>query len=366
MSDSFDKLNKSELLRRDLLKTGAAGLLYGASPAAAQSPGSSPVTGSLNQGAGKRIDIHAHVWTDDYLNMMERFGVKDTSVQRNKGASPSEAEMEKRFAQMDAAKVTMQILSICPQAPHFDNKTNAVAAARAANDMFADVVRRWPRRFAAFAALPLPHVDESLKELDRAIGQLGFIGATITTFPAGRSPADASFLPVYQELNRRGTVLFIHPAGCSIYSPLISEHHMTWMIGAPIEDTVSILHLIEAGIPLKFPKLKIVNCHLGGALPMVYQRLDNQYVWENPKFPEKPSVAAKRMWYDSVGHGHIPALRAAVETLGADRIVLGSDFPYEAGELYKRAIGYVELAGLKHEDAVKILDHNAASVLGMI
>lgn len=361
MSDSFDKSNQSDLLRRDLLKTGAAAasLLYGASPAAAQSA-------PLKQGGGKRIDIHAHVWTDDYLNMMERFGVKDTSVQRNKGASPSEAEMEKRFAQMDAAKVAMQILSICPQAPHFDNKANAVAAARAANDLFADVVRRWPKRFAAFAALPLPHVDEALKELDRAIGQLGFLGATITTFPAGRSPADASFLPVYEELNRRGTVLFIHPAGCSIYSPLISEHHMTWMIGAPIEDTVSILHLIEAGIPLKFPKLKIVNCHLGGALPMVYQRLDNQYVWENPKFPEKPSVAAKRMWYDSVGHGHIPALRAAVETLGADRIVLGSDFPYEAGELYKRAIGYVELAGLKHEDAVKILDHNAAGVLGMI
>ena len=354
MSESA-KVN--EIPRRDLLKSGAAaaGLLYGASPAPAQATAK----------AAKRIDIHAHVWTDEYLNMMERFVVKDTSVQRNKGASPSEAEMEKRFAQMDAAKVSMQILSICPQAPHFENKANAVAAARAANDMFAGVVRRWPKRFAAFAALPLPHVDEALKELDRAVGQLGFIGATMTTFPAGHSPADAAFLPLYQELNRRGTVLFIHPAGCSIYSPLIADHHMTWMIGAPMEDTVSILHLIEAGIPLKFPKLKIVNCHLGGALPMVYQRLDNQYVWENPKFPEKPSVAAKRMWYDSVGHGHIPALRAAVETLGADRIVLGSDFPYEAGELYKRAIGYVELAGLKAEDASRILDHNAAGVLGM-
>ncbi len=140
---------------------------------------------------------------------------------------------------------------------------------------------------------------------------------------------------------------------------------MTWMIGAPMEDTMSVLHLMEAGVALKYPKMKIVNCHLGGALPMCLQRWDNQYGWEDPKFPEKPSVAAKRMWYDSVGHGHIPALRAAVETLGADRIVLGSDFPYEAGELYKRAIGYIELAGLKREDAAKILDFNAANLLGM-
>ena len=345
-----------DILRRDLLKSSAAGLALATGPLAAQNPARK----------GNRIDIHAHVWTDEYLNMVEQFGVKDTSVQRNKGAGPNEAEMEKRFAQMDAAKVTKQILSICPQAPHFEDKANAGAAARAANDLYAEVVRRWPNRFAAFAALPLPHVDEALKELDRALTQLKFVGATITTFVSGRSPADPSFLPIYEELNRRETILFIHPAGCSIYSPMISEHHMTWMIGAPIEDTVSILHLIEAGIPLKFPKLKIVNCHLGGALPMVYQRLDNQYVWENPKFPEKPSVAAKRMWYDSVGHGHIPALRAAVETLGADRIVLGSDFPYEAGELYKRAIGYVDLAGLKREDATKILDFNAASLLGML
>ena len=349
----------SEILRRDILKkTGAAaaGLVYGAGQAAGQTAAPK---------AGMRIDVHAHVWTDEYLNMMERFGVKDTSVQRNKGAGPSEAEMEKRFAQMDASKVAMEILSICPQAPHFENKANAVTAARAANDLFADVVRRWPKRFAAFAALPLPHVDEALKELDRAIGQLGFRGATITTFVAGRSPADPSFLPLYQELNRRSAVLFIHPAGCGIFSPMIQDHHMTWMVGAPIEDTISILHLMEAGIPLKFPKLKIINAHLGGALPMVYQRLDNQYVWENPKFPEKPTVAAKRMWYDSVGHGHIPALRAAVETLGADRIVLGTDFPYEANELHKRAISYIELAGLKPEDASRILDHNAAAVLGM-
>jgi len=185
-----DILKPTDLLRRDLLKGGAAaaGLAYAAGQSGAQTAAKK----------GNRIDIHAHVWTDEYLNMMERFGVNDTSVQRNKGAGPTEAEMEKRFAQMDAAKVTRQILSICPQAPHFEDKANAVAAARAANDLFADVVRRWPNRFAAFAALPLPHIDEALKELDRALTELKFAGATITTFVSGRSPADPSFMPVYE------------------------------------------------------------------------------------------------------------------------------------------------------------------------
>ncbi len=342
----------NQFSRRDLLRASGAAAFAAAAGVAQTKP---PM----------RIDVHAHVWTDDYLNLVESFGKKDTGVQRNKGAGPDNAEMEKRFAQMDASKVSMQILSICPQAPHFEDKAHAVAAARKANDLYADVVRRWPKRFRAFAALPLPHVDESLKELDRALGQLGMIGATITTSILGRSPADPAFLPVYEELNRRNSVLFIHPCGCNAYSPLIADYHLTWMIGAPIEDTISVLHLIERGIPMRFPKLKIINSHLGGALPMVYQRLDNQYTWENPTIPERPTISARRMWYDTVGHGHIPAIRAAVETLGADRLVLGTDFPYEAGPLYKRAIDYIELAGFKPQDTARILDQNAANLLNI-
>ena len=79
-----------------------------------------------------RVDAHAHLWTDDYLDLVEEYGKKDTSVQRNKGAGPSGAEIEKRFAQMEAAGVEMQVLSVCPQAPHFDDKVHATTAARIA------------------------------------------------------------------------------------------------------------------------------------------------------------------------------------------------------------------------------------------
>jgi aminocarboxymuconate-semialdehyde decarboxylase len=239
-----------------------------------------------------------------------------------------------------------------------------VNAARKANDLYAEVVNRWPAKFKAFAAVPLPHVDEALKELDRALGQLKMVGATITTFIGKRSVADPAFTPFYEELNRRGTVLYIHPSGNGVDSPFISPFNLRWAIGAPIEDTVSVMHLIEAGVPQRYPKLKIVNSHLGGMIPMVLQRLDNISKWEHP-LPEKPSLTAKRMWYCSVGHAHPPALRAAVDSLGADRIVLGSDYPYEGGELYDHAIAYIHQSGLKPADVDNILDHNAAAVLGL-
>lgn len=342
--------------RRDVLRGGAiaaAGMLAGGGRLFA-----------AQAGKGMRIDIHAHLWTDDYLDLCQSYGNVDTGTQRNKGAGMGQAEIEKRFQLMESNGVEMQILDICPQAPHFENKEHAVNAARKANDLYAEAVSRWPKKFKAFAAVPLPHVDESLKELERALDQLKFVGATMTTFPANHSPADPSFAPFYEELNRRGTVLYIHPSGNGIDSPFVIPYNLRWIIGAPMEDTVSILHLIEAGIPQKYPKLKIVNSHLGGMLPMVYQRLDNISKWEHP-LPELPSITAKRMWYCSVGHGHPPALRAAVDSMGADRICLGTDYPYEGGELFDHAIQYVSHSGLKPEDAEKILDHNAARVLGL-
>jgi aminocarboxymuconate-semialdehyde decarboxylase len=272
--------------------------------------------------------------------------------------------MNKRFAVMDATGVEMQVLSICPQAPHFEDKSHAVDAAKRANDLYAETVHKWPKRFMAYTAMPLPHVDEALKELDRGLSQLKFVGVTMTTFVLDKSLGDPLFAPIYEEINRRKGVLYIHPSGNGVASPFVSPFKLTWEIGAPLEDTVSVLHLISKGVPQRYPNMRIINSHLGGMLPMVYQRLDNQYTWENP-LPEKPSITAKRMWYDTVGHGWPPALRAAVDSMGADRLVLGTDFPYESGELFKRAINYVSDAGLKQSDIDKILDQNAAAVLGV-
>lgn len=311
------------------------------------------------------IDVHGHLWTNGFLDLMEKYGKKDVAVQRGKGAGNGEAEMEKRFAMMDAAGIAMQALSICPQAPQFEDKQHAVTAARVANDLYLEAVEKWPKQFVAYAALPLPHVDESLKELERTLVERGFVGATIPTSILDKSIADPSFLPVYEELNRRGSVLFVHPGGYGAYSPLIQDFHLTWMIGAPIEDTIAVAHLILRGIPQKYPKLKIINTHIGGALPMLMQRLDNIYKWENPSLGEAPSTTARRMWYDTVGHGYDPALEAGIRSLGADRLVFGTDFPYEPGALFKRSIDYISEVGLKKEEVDQILRTRPMQLLGI-
>jgi len=343
--------------RRQVLTAGsltAAGLLLGAPPSAGQ------------QSKPPCIDVHAHLWTDEYLDLVASYGKKDTNIQRGRDAGTAQKEIDRRFATMDAAGVDLQVLSVAPQDPHFANKGHAVVAARKANDMVADAVRRWPTRFSAFAALPLPHVDESLKEMERAIGQMGMPGVAITTDILGRSIADPAFAPIYAELNRRSGVLFVHPTGNGAYSPLIAKYKMIWMIGAPVEDTVAVLHLITAGIPKRFPQLKIITAHVGGALPMLLDRLDSISTWEYPEIPEKPSIAARRMWYDTVDYAGAPALRAAVDTLGAGRLVLGSDFPYESGDLYQRAVSYIRNAGLTQDDVARILQQNASALLGYV
>jgi len=109
--------------------------------------------------------------------------------------------------------------------------------------------------------------------------------------------------------------------------------------------------------------MKIINSHLGGALPMLLQRADDQYAWEYPQTPEPPSTAARRMWYDTVGHSHIPALRCAIESFGADRLLLGTDFPYEAGEHFVHAVHYVSASGIPPEQANAIMNTTAAALL---
>ena len=122
---------------------------------------------------------------------------------------------------------------------------------------------------------------------------------------------------------------------------------------------------IDVGIPARYPDITIINSHLGGALPMLLRRADDQYRWEAPGTPEAPSVAARRMWYDTVGHGHVPALRCAIDSLGAGLLLLGTDFPYENGDTFIRAVDYIHDPQIDPAAARAILDHNASALLGI-
>jgi predicted TIM-barrel fold metal-dependent hydrolase len=311
-----------------------------------------------------RVDVHAHYWTEDYLDLLADLGKADATAARGIGAG-SGAVLDARLRLMDRAGVEMQVLSACPQSPYSDDGKKAASAARFVNDQYSELAGRNPDRFLGFAALPMPHIDQSLAEMRRALDDLHMAGIAMNTSVLGHALVEPGYEPVFAELNSSNAVLYLHPAGNSACSPLIGNYHLTWMVGAPVEDTISIMQLITHGIPARYPNIKIINSHLGGALPMLLQRADDQYSWEAPDTPELPSVAARRMWYDTVGHGHVPALRCAIGSFGADRLLLGTDFPYENGDTYVRAVDYISDPQIDQAAARAILDRNASALLGI-
>lgn len=287
------------------------------------------------------VDVHAHFWTDEYLDFMERLG-RRTAQQRGRGGGGG-AELTARLELMDRASVQTQVLSATPMSPYGTDENLAVAAARSINDTYHELAAAHPHRFALFASLPLPHLDASLAELGRAFDELGAVGIAVNTWILDTPLTDARFAPLFEELNRRAATVFIHPTGNALYCDAIRENELTWMIGAPLEDTVSAALLIHAGYPSRYPHITFINSHLGGALPMLLQRMDNKYQseWQDAGAAEAPSVAARRMYFDTVGHHHVPALRAAADTFGADRLLLGTDFPLVKDDTYVKSVEYI-------------------------
>jgi 6-methylsalicylate decarboxylase len=138
---------------------------------------------------------------------------------------------------------------------------------------------------------------------------------------------EEEFEPIYKELDRRGGVLYFHPSGNGLCSPFLNDYGLTYAAGAPMEDTTVIAHLMARAIPTRFPNIKIVVAHYGGALPMLLDRLDHEAPPRVPGLAEPPSVTARRLYYDTVGHGSNVALWAAWKAFGADHLMAGSDYP---------------------------------------
>jgi 6-methylsalicylate decarboxylase len=310
------------------------------------------------------IDVHAHYWTDAYLDMLVAMGRTDTDTQRGIGAGPGD-ELDARLRLMDRAGIDIQVLSAAPQLPYGRDAARAVAAACYVNNEYAALVAAHPNRFRAFAATPMPHIDDSITEMARAIDELGMVGLAMNTSVLDRALTDPDFEAVFAELDRRAAILYLHPAGNGACSPLVREHHITWMVGAPFEDTIAAMQLVTSGYLQRFPDVKIICSHLGGALPMIPRRADDHVVWEAPGTPEPPSRALRRMWYDTVSHCHAPALRCAIDSFGSDRILLGTDFPYENGDTFVRAVNYINDATNSPTEVLSILETNAMNLFGL-
>ncbi len=313
-----------------------------------------------------RIDVHAHHFPPEYVDLIRRSGGQASeSAGRLPGARLTLAERADLLAEVG---IDLQVLSVSQHQPYLAAEADAVAAARLANDIYVEACGAHGGRFAAFGCVPLPHVDAALVELERCLDTLGMVGITLGCSMAGRWLDEPRFAPFCAELDRRGVVVFLHPVGRGV---LESEdpYGLTWMVGAPFEDTVATLRLVLSGLTARYPRIRFIVPHLGGTLPFLLQRLDNsadirRATGRASGTEPLPSAALRGLWYDTV-NSYTEALRCACAAFGADRLLLGTDFPYLFGPKLRRCVTYVEEAGFGATDTAAILGGNAAALLGL-
>jgi predicted TIM-barrel fold metal-dependent hydrolase len=314
------------------------------------------------------VDVHAHYHPRAYDDALSRLPDRTRGTGFAGGKHPvtdDQEHIQTRLEMMDQAGVGVQVLSpAAGWAPYSADRAVAVEAARIGNDGLAALAVRKPDRFAALVSLPLPHVDESLIELERGLDELGMIGVNIHCSVLNRPVVEPELLPIYEELNRRNAVVLFHPTGNGISSPLVTEFGLSGAVGTSLEDTMVAMHLIARKIPSQFPKITFIVPHLGGPIAMLLQRIDNQFSMAQHDLPEPPSVTARRFYYDTVGHGSHAALTCAWKAYGADHIVPGSDFPVLLSyETYERTFAWIREVGLPAGDVDAILQRNAPRVL---
>ncbi|MDG3009837.1 amidohydrolase [Rhodococcus sp. D2-41] len=312
----------------------------------------------------RAIDTHAHVYPATHLDRIEALGVDPatTKIARGLGADSTPEDMGERLRWMDTANVETQVLSAMPQGA-YGPAAGAAEATRLVNDEYAVLLDRYPGRFLAYGSLPLPHAEESIAEVRRVLIAPGFVGITIpTVFPDGATLSDPRLDPIWAELEAQRTVVNIHPTGSGACSHLIADAGLAWVNGAPVEDAIAVLHLLKADVPGRFPSIRFHIAHLGGDLPFLAQRIEDNYEdWG--AFVSSPGASLRRMWFDAANF-HEPSLRLAAETFGVSRVMAGSDHPYFQRDKYVRAFDYVRGSRLDESDRARILSGNARALYG--
>jgi aminocarboxymuconate-semialdehyde decarboxylase len=294
------------------------------------------------------LDVHAHLYPTEYLEMIGR-----PEIPPRRAAALADQSLQERLELMDRAGVTAQVLSVAQAQPYLDSPEASNAAAVAVNDIYAGVVEAHPGRFYAFGALPMTAPDAAIAEIGRIYGDLNMLGVTIGCSVAGRALDDESFDPILRELDRREAVVFLHPIGDAFVCGM-GDFGLDWLIGAPIEDSVTAMRLILSGVAEKYGNIQWIVPHLGGILPFLYQRITRTIGGK--------LEALRRMWFDTVA-GAEPAFATTTAAFGADRLLYGTDYPYATEQGYLRRLTYLDEQGLSENEVREIKGERLARLL---
>jgi aminocarboxymuconate-semialdehyde decarboxylase len=233
---------------------------------------------------------------------------------------------------------------------------------RIINDGIAKTVKKYPKHFQGLAMLPLIDTKLALKELDRAVLDLGLKGMCMLTNVAGKT-SDADFLlPVYERAQQLGVPIFIHPT-TPLGAQVMQEWRLAIILGFEFDIVLSATRLAYAGVLERFPELNFVVSHLGAGIPFLAGRIDRGY--HDPTCgikTKKPTSEYLRDLYCDTVSFYQPALALAYEFYGASRMVLGSDFPLIIGDL-PAAVPSIEAMSIPNREKEKILGENVKHLL---
>lgn len=241
-----------------------------------------------------------------------------------------------RIESLDAAGVGTQVISPGSMLAFPGTVQGRAEVVSAWNDAVHSEVETCGGRFAVFSGLPLPEIDAALAEIDRVLDRPYHVGFATTTHLNGVGLEDDRWTPVLERLSELRSVLFVHPDGFRVKGLL--DRSLNIDLGTQLDDVLLAVALYS-GLAEKYPGIRWVVCHLGGALPFLLERLDEH--WERDRavrtLRQAPSESLRNVFFDTAGHGP-RATAYAVRALGAERLVFGTDFPMVLAEDYAHSL----------------------------
>jgi len=246
---------------------------------------------------------------------------------------------EHRIADMDAAGIDVQVLSLTSPGTEQLEVIEAEKLARESNDFIADAVKRHPTRFAAFATLPTSAPVKAADELERTIHEYGFKGAAINGHVRGRYLDDRFFWPIFERAEALRVPIYLHPTRppqsvidasySGNFSPEVTALLAASAWGWHIETAIHVLRIILGGVFDKYPNLQLVIGHLGEALPFMLPRIDNNLPREVTKLGHPlGSYLRENIYYTVSGFNFVPTFIDLLLEVGVDRIMFSADYPY--------------------------------------
>ncbi|MCX2728299.1 amidohydrolase family protein [Thermomicrobium sp. 4228-Ro] len=269
-----------------------------------------------------RIDLHGHIAPPPYWAALERAGMP-TPV--------PPWSVEQLLAVMDQYGITATVVSLPPPGVFFGDGAQARALARVVNEFAAELVQRYPARFAALATLPLPDIEAALVELDYALDHLQLDGVTLLTNTGTMYLGDPRLEPLFAVLDSRGCYVFVHPTMPVYPGPLPGVP--PWVLEFPFETTRAIVSLLFSGIFERYGAIRWQFAHLGGTVPFLAYRIASVRQREPSlagHLRRDPVETLRSLFYDTALSNYTAVLEATFRLLPAERIVFGTDWPYAA------------------------------------